>query len=283
MTTTLPVTKLHQLAGGLNIEGGDPGRDLRRTGAHKIWVNLVVVLDRPLIDHQVFDEIAATNPYPLLENAIPELNEAKFFVAALTIIGYYLAHGHEMVGRPRDQRLRVRIHVHQDVTCQPLISLLKAYVSDLMANFKFELSRFELDYRSDQKWYSASPHTYESTDLLISLSQCAGLDPKLEPGSLIVPTEFIPFDLVNGHIPLAQSYRVNNDIAASSRRVVMLASPYHQYAVKLVKQYYRSANPAKHHPAKELIWDDFHATPLLQVDRLWNPRDPQELVTIISS
>lgn len=274
----LSVTELHRLATGLNIEGGDPGRDLRRTGSHKKWVNLVVVLDRPLVDHRLFDEIAATNPYPLLENAIPELNEPRFMIASLMMIGYYLARGHDLLCLPAEQPLRVRIHVHQDVTCQPLLDLLKTYVDDLITAFELRGTHLTVEYQSDQKWYTASSHTYDSIDLLISLSQCAGLDPQLEPGTLIVPTEFIPYDIIKRQIHVSQLYTVDNDVCHHLNS--MLGSPYHEYAVKYVKTHYRSANPTKQHPAKELTLAEFHLTPLLQVDRLWNPHDPQEQVTL---
>jgi len=84
------VTELHEIAEGLNIEGGFPGLDLRKVNKLGIWVNLVLVLDRPLIDNIVFDDLLKNNPYPLLENAIDEINEYKMFACYIMIVGYYL-------------------------------------------------------------------------------------------------------------------------------------------------------------------------------------------------
>lgn len=273
----LSAQTLYTIAGGLNIEGGDPCRDLVKTGSHKKWVNLVTVLDRPLLDHHLFDDIAASNPYPLLENAVDDFNEAQMFVAYLSIIGYYLDHGHDLVGLSRSQPLRVTLHVHQDVTCQPLIDLLKSYITAVMN--RFDLDNVILDYRSDQKWYSFTSHSYETTDILISLSQCAGLAPNLKPGALIVPKTFIPFDIPNAKIDLTQQYSVENDLMF--RLSDILGSKYHPFAVIYIRHHYESANPNKQHLADPLVQEDFHETPILQVDRLWNPRDPKESITLI--
>ncbi len=90
----LPVRNLDQIAGGLNIEGGFPAQQLAKTCGHSnpvLWANLILVLDRPLIDQVVFDRIVklkVDNNYPLLENAIEEINECHFMVAFYMIISY---------------------------------------------------------------------------------------------------------------------------------------------------------------------------------------------------
>lgn len=71
---------------GLNIEGGFPQRDLIKTNPNGRWVNIIFVLDRPLIDNITFDEILSNNKYPLLESAIDNLNEHHFLAAYLMVM-----------------------------------------------------------------------------------------------------------------------------------------------------------------------------------------------------
>ena len=83
-------SQLYQIAGGLNIEGGFPSRD---AGPKIPWANLVLVLDRPLVDNVIFDDLIAdvrNKKYPLLENGVLELDEPKFLTAYLAIMAYYM-------------------------------------------------------------------------------------------------------------------------------------------------------------------------------------------------
>src|SRR6185312_16480063 len=95
----LKVSEIYQLGGGLNIEGGYPLRDLKKKS---IWANIVVVLDRPLIDNIIFDDILANNKYPLLENALDDLNEHQFMAAYLLILAYYIENGRRLLNYPSD-------------------------------------------------------------------------------------------------------------------------------------------------------------------------------------
>ena len=46
----IKVTDLHIVGGGLNIEGGDPYKILKDNNNHNIlWINTILVLDRPLV------------------------------------------------------------------------------------------------------------------------------------------------------------------------------------------------------------------------------------------
>src|SRR5579863_9717735 len=93
------VTELHKIAPGLNIEGGYPLLDLLKTNNNGIWANIVLVLDRPLIDDIIFDDILKNNKYPLLENAIHDINEHKFLVAFLITTLYYIEHAQELTNK----------------------------------------------------------------------------------------------------------------------------------------------------------------------------------------
>lgn len=270
----MEIQHLSKIAGGLNIEGGFPYRDLIKMSPQSLWVNLVVVLDRPLIDHHLFDDILAKNPYPLLENAIEELNEARMFTAYLAVIGYYCEHGRSLINLSRDVSLRMMVHIHQDVICQPLVNLLKKMVDEMLAYF--EMCDIIIDYRTDVKWYSHQE--YGDTHVLISLSQCAGLDVNLGPGALLVPSTFIPYDIDRKVVRKSQMYYANNDL--SKRLNDILSSKYSAYAFDYIRENYRSANLQKRHQALPLGREDFAACVLLQVDKLWNPVDPREIVEI---
>lgn len=62
---SLTTGTLYKFAGGLNIEGGHPQFHLSKCNPTKRpkWINLVLVLDRPLIDHIVFDDLFANNRF----------------------------------------------------------------------------------------------------------------------------------------------------------------------------------------------------------------------------
>ena len=161
----LSINKIYELGSGLNIEGGYPYHDLikQNNNAKRIWVNLVVVLDRPLIDNIVFDEIVANNKYPLLENAIENLNEHHFLATYLMTIGYYLEHGRNLVELSDSDKLKITIHVHQDITCLPLIDIIKHQLSDLITNCRINMENIELDFRTDTKTYVTTTHNYKDT------------------------------------------------------------------------------------------------------------------------
>lgn len=277
VTEIMEIQHLSKVAGGLNIEGGFPHRDLLKTSPQALWVNLVVVLDRPLIDHHLFDDILAKNPYPLLESAIEELNESKMLTAYLATIGYYCEHGRSLINLSRDMPLRMMIHIHQDTICQPLINLLRRMVNEMMAYFETDVSKHVIiDYRTDAKWYDTQD--YGDTHVLISLSQCAGLAPHLEPGALLVPSTFIPYDIEKKILFKSQTYHAPNDL--SNRLDDILVSKYSAYGYDYITANYHSANPKKQHRATILAKEDFVECVFLQVDKLWNPTNPQEIVEI---
>ena len=235
VTEIMEIQHLSKVAGGLNIEGGFPHRDLLKTSPHALWVNLVVVLDRPLIDHHLFDDILAKNPYHLLENAIEELNESKMLTAYLAIIGYYCENGRSLINLHKDTPLRMMIHIHQDTICQPLMNLLRKMVNEMMAYFETDVSKHVIiDYRTDAKWYATQD--YGDTHVLISLSQCAGLDPHLEPGFLLVPSTFIPYDIDKKILFKSQTYHAPNDL--SNRLDDILVSKYSAYAYDYITANY---------------------------------------------
>src|SRR5437016_1941301 len=139
---------LYKIAGGLNIEGGRPALKLKEKDKTKIWVNLVNVLDCPLSHKMTFNDlldIVAKNQYSLLENGIEDLNEHKVLSGYLMVIFYYMYNGHTLMNWSKDKQLKITIHVHQDVTCQPLVNLLKDYITDFIMQHSMEMGKIVLD------------------------------------------------------------------------------------------------------------------------------------------
>lgn len=279
----ISVSELYKIGGGLNIEGGLPQIDLNKNkGEHaKIWANLVVVLDRPLIDNICFDFILNNNRYPLLENAIDNLNEHHFMTAFLLVICYYIKECHKFVNK---EKVKITIHVHQDSICMPLVSLINSHLHRLIASLKTQsasephlnLDRVTIEYRTDIGSYISTAHNYDDTDVLISLSQCAGLDPKYIAGTLIVPDTFIPFDIDSQTVDITKKYSVSNHLMGILDDI--LKWELHENIVNYVNKNYVSDCPSKKFKAVLLSQSDFKVTNIIQVSKLWNPLDPHEKI-----
>jgi hypothetical protein len=287
----LAVGELDQIAGGLNIEGGFPAHELVKTCGFQLdqtlWANFILVLDRPLIDQVIFDKIVQIkndNNYPLLENAIEEINECHFMVAFYMVISHYLNHGHKLTGVPLTNQLNVTIHVHQDRNCQPLIEIIQKMVTDILSKSMMQNAQINVTYRSDNPSYAdaKTDKNYENTHILLSLSQCAGLDAQYATGSLLLSDTFVPYDIENREIKLSDSYQVKNDLVDRIGEIII--SVANQEAVDWVKHNYRSANPLKllRDRPRVLTLHDFPQTQILQVNQLWNPSTPKELVLVHS-
>lgn len=292
----MKISHIYKIAPGLNIEGGSPGIILKKNNAKKRWVNLVLVLDRPLIDNIIFDDIVKNNKFPLLENAIPEINEHQFLASYLMIIMYYATNGKKILQKNEDEILKITIHIHQDITCLPLIYLIMDHLVIMLENIygvnTFELNEIEkkinidciqtiIDFRTDTGTFITTNHTYDETDILISLSQCAGLDPIFKPGALITPNIFIPYDIDSSKIITKNKYHSENSLLFDL--VDILKSPHHRNAIKQVNEKYISSNPEKNNfRASKFIFDDFHLENIFQVNKLWNPQNPDEEINIIN-
>ena len=273
----MELCNIYKLAGGLNIEGGFPCMDLHKTNPSGAWVNLVLVLDRPLVDKILFDDIFENNTYPFLENAIDNLNEHNFLAAYIMIIGFYIKNGPKIFGC-ENRTFKIVVHIHQDKKSMPLVEYLK-YLIDTMVNYlNIATQNIEIVYQTDDKTYVNSEHNYYDTDLLISLSQCAGLDPKLEPGALIIPDYFVPYDIDLSTIELYKKYKTENDLP--TRLDDIIKSDYNKFAVNFINSIWTSPNKIKKFCASEFVTSDFNFTNLLQVNKLWNPTNDQEIVRI---
>jgi hypothetical protein len=178
-TKTITLDKISTLADGLNIEGPLPWMLLNKN-YKKIWGNFVVVLDRPLIDNIVFDDILKNNKYPMLENAIDNLNENNFLVLFLSTLCYYVANSRELIRESgysgntliresgysgntliresgysgiTDRKINIIVHFHQDITCYPLMKIFQSYFDILCKQFELDLSTITINYISDSHTY----------------------------------------------------------------------------------------------------------------------------------
>jgi hypothetical protein len=273
------ISRLFEIAGGLNIEAGRPYHDLKRYQKDSLWVNLIVILDRPIVDSVLFSTILekiTQNNYPLLENAIDELNETHMLSIFLLTILYYIEEGKRLLNK---ENINIRIHVHQDKLSQNLIKILDNYLQLLLVKLSISTKDINISYQTDDYTYVSSSHEYNNIDILISLSQCAGLDPNHNPGKIYITQTFIPFDIKTNQIDLSNQYTVENDIFNQLEN--MVKKDYNQTIALYLNSDYQSANTNKQHLAKTICLNDFIPTTFLQVDDLWNPTDINSVVSIV--
>ena len=282
----IPISKLHTVSDGLNIEGGYPYHYLIRDNPYKkvLWANLVLVLDRPLIDNVLFEELdkkLKKESYMLLENTVDEINEHQMFSIYLIVICYYLENGRKLLNKLVNDQLHITVHIHQDVVGVSIINIVKKFLHDFCEHFNINMTDITLEYRTDNFTFVSSEHDYNDTDILISLSQCAGLSYEIKPGDMIIPDTFIPFDVTNKIINVKESYKVKNNLIEIL--CDLLFSKYHMFGIDYINKNYESSNKTKNkkHKATILHISDFTITPILQVNALWNPTDSLEVVKII--
>ncbi len=269
-----PIHNLHAIAGALNIEAGLPCLHMKKG----LWVNFILGLDNPLETQVTFDDLLEKfssslqcdcTDMAILENVVPEFNESRFFAFAIAVIGYYAEHGRERLDQRGSSPLHITVHIHQDgnlLSCQNLIRILRGYVSAMMDAFEFE--NVAVEYRSDDRYYTTLEHDYSETDILISVSQCAIVDPEIKPGEIIVANEFVPYDVTRQSVNTDQTYSVHNDLVGTLDSIVQ--SEYSTYAVQFVDEHYRSFNRTKDH-ASRFFADDFVRTKVLAANGMWNP------------
>ena len=261
---------IHRFGAGLNIEGGFPYRDLQSSKS-TIWANLILVLDRPLIDMIDFDDIVKNNPYLLLENAIIEINERQFLTVYMLILEFYVLNGSKLVNK-KDPTIVV--HIHQDENCYPLIKIITSLLE------KRNLMSSRIKFKTDKPNYQSMNHGKYMCDILISLSQCAGLDPSIPAGALLCSDTFIPLDLQSSTLRLDSKYQVKNSLIEHSQEI--FGQDCVNDIVKLVNTEYVSANPNKSGQiARRPVVGDLHHTNIIQVDRLWNPNASLQSITIV--
>lgn len=277
----ITVSDLDKLAVGLNIEGGDPCKDLLRDSPNALWVNLVMILDRPLIDNVLFQDLEAIlkkNNYSMLENTVDCLNEHQMLVTLIMIVMYYIDYRKTIFGKTVVDML---IYFHQDKIANHLIDIFDKHLCDIVLALNVDINGVRINYETDDRIYLTSNRTYKDIDILFSFSQCAGLSKEYFPGKMIIPTKFIPYHIQEKEILLHKTYTVLNDL--STRMPEMIKYRYRLIICELIKTRYTSANTIKAGSNVCLLEEkDFIFGAILQVSDLWNPTDPKEKITLIS-
>ena len=276
--------ELYEIAAGLNIEGGYPQQILVKSNPNRktIWVNTILILDRPLVDNVLFDELFANNRYKLLESAIDVINEHNFLASYLMMILYYIHNGQTLVNKTNEEQLNIVVHFHQDKKCQPLVQLLDSFLNEAIKLSQISTNNVKLSYQTDNRTFATTVPNYHNTDILMSFSQCAGLDPNLLPGTILIPNKFIPYSITEQKIYLTHSYDVPNDL--NLRLTDIVASQFNKMAVDFVNSRYKSENRFKLSDyANYFSETNFLKSDILQVNDLWNPIDPAEEVEVIKN
>lgn len=285
----LPTHHVHELADGLNVEGGIPYTSLNK---EQTWVNLCAVLDRPFLDGADLAEITASNPFPLKESSIDTYNEAMVAYAFLTTFHYYATHAHEIAHKDKADTVRIVVQMHRNSSGEEHLKLLDKLMGvafvDLLPSkidtsaknalyaYMYPEQNVVVEYRYG--YYPESLQNYADQDIIISLSLASGFRPEWKSGTLILPEKFIPMD-----IPSMTAYAVDEYQAINHMSTVIADIVNHQKPAILdaVNDFFRSPNPVKaFHRAELLSTSDFHSATLLQANGLFNPKSLPDLITI---
>lgn len=264
---------------GLNIEGGYPGQDFKG-----VWANAVLILDCPLAGKGNFDELqkkvykmreaslsstqGTDNKIVLLESGVEDIDERSFLSFQLALISYYL-----------EKYTSLAIWIHQmPPDAKELIKLLSGYVNRMKKMMNREGST--ITFYHDDPYYRKGDllKMMGKHDILISLSQCAGLSSSsiqgahnLKAGTFIIPNAFIPFDVKTNTIYESKKYQVNNSLIDNLDKIDI---KHYSIADKLLQSYI-SSNPEKKFGVDK---PNIIKGELLQVADIWNPTSPNEIV-----
>lgn len=272
--------ELDTIADCLNIEGGRPEKHMRAQCKGKfLWVNCSLDLDRPAVDGVNFTAVL-NDPrgFPLLENVFDNLNEHHCLAAFLMIIQYYIVHAHQLLEKEDyNENVKITIHLHQDPSRYEWCEIIQKYLSTT------ERPKYIIiEYLTDKlpTYFTEENSDYRETDILISLSQDAGLTPKYMPGTLHIFNTFIPFDAKTNIIYKKDEYTVNNDLFVRLDNI--LQSKYNQLAVSYVNENFKSHNPCKVNDKAHIFTrSDFIESICLEVKGIWEPENKHQEILIL--
>src|SRR4029078_76771 len=166
---------------------------------------------------------------------------------------------------------KIIIHFHQDQIVENLIKIFDDTLTKLLTELNIS-GRYS--FTRDFPIYKKNNY---NTDILISFSQCAGLDSKYLPGDFLVSETFIPFNVNENKILINKSYKIKNDLVNNLDKIIN--KNYHKLIVNYVNETYISDNLSKiNHHSDMIKMKDFYFTNILQVNDLWNPVDEDKRV-----
>lgn len=249
----------HHIA-GLNIEGVLPARQAR------VWANLVMVLDNPITGRgfDALDVEQRGHGWPTLEATVPEIDETHQLTLYRAIVLYYL-----------QRYSQVGVHVH-------LFPHNSSYFIRFLQTQLSEPQLARTSFFTDTPMWSSTSVCYDGLDCVVSLSQCAGIDTRLEPGTYFAPRTSLPFDVHTGVIALNQAEVADNALCSDWEDIVatwdgVCAAPVRHNAKKVV--------PA---PPRALALTDIHTDmhgkgmAVLRVNDIWVPKSDRDILTLMN-
>lgn len=291
----IQLKNLHQLADGFNIEGGN--LEICCTNDQR-WMNICMPLDFPFLTNKTLENITQNNCYSLKEMSIDEYNECDVNLFLMLVIEYFRIEG---------DNLLIQIHRGKSgwVFIEKFSKILLAHYNDCIEIIytEFNLPIFCFDNGFILKLIvghginDSSPTCslgvkvgYEKNTIvphpefknLCSLSLMGGLNPKLNPGSITLPSIFIPFNVDTNIVDFSREYLVDNYLIKILDKVLSLP----QKNFFPVINNFASENLSKNHQARNLAISDIKADNirLLLIDRLYNPTkaDHDKFVQILT-
>lgn len=167
---------LARLGNGLNIEGCRPVRYLPNGCT---WWNIIQVIDNPY-RNITFDnvlDITKKCGYDYLEQAVG--------INVEELINTYS----DLIEKGKSIYTNVLVHIHQYEGTTQLHERLAQRCGVTVITDVTNFYEHPTDYK----------RLYPDTDLLISISQCAGIG-EIEPGMFIIPDQYIEYDLSTNKI-----------------------------------------------------------------------------------
>ena len=269
---------LYQLADGFNIEGGN--LEICTTKNQR-WMNICMPLDFPFETNKTLEQITQNNPYSLKEMSIDEYNECDVNLFLMLVIEYFRLEGESLL-----------IQVHRGKSVRIFIEklsemLLSHYDDSIEIVFMEEnLPIFRFDNGFILKLITGyEPNTIKTHPEfknLCSLSLMGGLNPDLIPGSITLPSSFVPFNVDTNIIDFSREYLVHNYLIQILDKVLSL--PQEKFFTLINN--YPSENLKKNHKARRICSSDIKAdnVKVLQINKLYNPsaEDYNTVVKIIT-
>lgn len=295
-SSTLLLHQLHTLGDAFNIEGGTPFLKLNK---HQIWLNLAVVLDRPLVDGKTLHEITTHNPFSLKESSIETYNEAQVNLAFTLITLHYLQHGHTIMKKAPEQDMHLVLYIHRNSSGKKQVKLFQSLIQaaidknnivknlepkknspSIMDVWYFPEYKTTLEFRIGYEDYMIG--NYEDCDIIFSFSLVGGLNQKYPSGSLLIPEQFIPYAIDAHTIYKNQAYSVSNHL--HQELPLILEHPEHEKLVEVINRtpLFLSPNPVKNSlRAQKLTLQDFNKATIFQIPKNFNPTDKNQMITIL--
>lgn len=281
MITSIALKELYKYGDGFNIEGCDLSKFM--TTKQK-WMNMCMILDRPLIDGKTLEEITKENQYTLKEMGIVEFNECKVNQAVLMIIEYLRKkkHGNSLLiqihressGLIYIEMLRKMIRLMYKEKGMLMIEYFENKFPVFMFNNGFYLKLIN-GYTAD----TIGPHP--NYDIIFSLSLMGGLNQQFASGTITLPSIFMPFDTLNGVIDCTRKTRAHNFLIDILPEMLAVTN---QTIFSSVVNQFKSENKNKTYESEPLTLNSFKYmdVTVLQIDSLYNPSmsDCDKLITI---